>query len=228
MTPQIRLAPHQVDDLRTFCGIGVDALKRVVEQFKGIAPLPTGANTLVDSARELLGDDEQANSLVRQALFVNGLVIQAGLQEADVAAGVRSALEREAKWGAVELSQWDDRQPVFLLIASSRVVRHVANAINLSYEFANLYRRARLITDVRPLFDATADAIDGALITFTLRLRFDSVEGDHGLSIAMDEADVKQLLEQCQRALKKSRTAQKLLHDKVKLPAFIIGESDDE
>ena len=82
-----------------------------------------------------------------------------------------------------------------------------AKALDLSYDYANLLQTTRIVTDIRPIFDNDVTKIDAAVVSFTLRLSYDNTEGNHGLSIAMNQADVKALREQCDRALKKSALA---------------------
>jgi hypothetical protein len=60
----------------------------------------------------------------------------------------------------------------------------------------------------------------------TLRLRYDSTEGDHSISVAMDEADVQELKRQCERSLLKAQTARDLMKEKTQLPIVISGDGD--
>ena len=105
--------------------------------------------------------------------------------------------------------------------------RIVANALNLSYDYANLYLRARIITDIRPLFSKDAESIEGAVISYTLRLSIRSANGQNELSMAMDEADVLDLAQQCDRAFKKAHTARKIMKMQAEIPTVITGETHD-
>lgn len=58
-------------------------------------------------------------------------------------------------------------------------------------------------------------------------LRYDSIDGNHQLSIAMDELDVRELAKECERALRKATTARHLMKDKVNVPTIISGEQED-
>jgi hypothetical protein len=100
----------------------------------------------------------------------------------------------------------------------------------LAYEYANLFQGARIVTDVRPVFNDGDDdemQIDGAVVSFTLRLHYDNREGNHSLSIALDETDVRALHHQCERALQKARMAQIRIQD-AGIPTVISGKSSDE
>ena len=52
---------------------------------------------------------------------------------------------------------------------------------------------------------------------------YDDAEGEHSLSVAVDERDVDLLIKQCERALKKSKTAQAQLKEKAGLDTLIPG-----
>jgi hypothetical protein len=53
------------------------------------------------------------------------------------------------------------------------------------------------------------------------------MNGSHEMAIALDESDVNELLEICQRALKKAETARSFMKDVGKLPTMIPGRPDD-
>jgi hypothetical protein len=101
-------------------------------------------------------------------------------------------------------------------------------AIELVYDYANLLRRTRVLTDIRPLFNNAADQIEGAVVSYTLRLRYDSADGEHELSIALDESDIRILADQCDRALTKATTARAMLVEKCNLSVIVSGEVNDD
>jgi len=163
---------------------------------------------LLGAIKENLGSDEPAaDSLMRQALSLNGLIRQTGMRPDAILNGVSSAIERDSNWPPEEIASWNAIEPEFCKLLDLNAFRLAAATIDLSYDYANLFRNGRIITDVRPIFTGDASAIEGAVISFTLRLRFDSVDGGHELSIALDQGDIEDLLQQCQRALLKSQTA---------------------
>lgn len=112
-------------------------------------------------------------------------------------------------------------------------VRTVSKATDLAYDHANLFQGVRIVTDIRPVFNDLDDdrlAIDGAVVSYTLRLHFDNREGDHSLSIALDEADILVLQDQCERALRKAKIAYERMSQpqNAGIPTVISGEDTDE
>ena len=64
--------------------------------------------------------------------------------------------------------------------------------------------------------------------TQILRLHFDNREGNHSLSVALDETDVRRLKYQCERALHKAELSQRRMQDMASIPTIISGEANDE
>ena len=229
MVPQLRFSDYQIQDFGAIRDLGPEVLKGVAAKLNELEPPPLQTTKLLELVARELGDQSvHAESLTRQALAANGMMRQVGLTLEQTITGVHSALQRDSKWSTAELALWSKIESHFQAVVASRAVRLVANAIDLSYDYANLYRRARILTDIRPLFSESADSISGTVVSFTLRLRYDSVDGDHDLSLAMDEADVLQLIEQCQRALKKSQTARELMTQRANMPTLLSGESGND
>jgi hypothetical protein len=99
--------------------------------------------------------------------------------------------------------------------------------MELSYDYANILDNAKILTDIRPIYDESASGIEGAVVTQTLRIRFVSLNGNHDCSIAMDESDVFALAQQCERALQKARLARGLPGSSSPVPVIISGATDD-
>ena len=87
---------------------------------------------------------------------------------------------------------------------------------------------ARIITDIRPIFNDDATDIDASVISYTLRLNYDNPEGNHSLSIAMDESDIEELIQQCNRAFSKAQLSKDRMRNTAGIPTIISGEQPDE
>lgn len=119
----------------------------------------------------------------------------------------------------------------FAELLQDKSVRTVSKALDLAYEYANLFQDARIVTDIRPIFNDVDDEqmeIEAAVVAFTLRLHYDDRQGNHSLSVALDETDVRTLKYQCERALHKAQLAQDRMRDMVGVPTIISGEAHDE
>lgn len=227
--PQLKLQPYQLSDLAMIRGLSSAEITNIASHLEKLSPLPLKPEILLkEFLKVLVGKEAVANAILRQSLSLCGVMRQMEIPIEDVLKGVHQGIVANGDWNEVEIEKWRTLEPSLQTLFSLPTVQRVAKTLDLSYEYANLLRRARIVTDIRPIFDKEAKQIEGAVISHTLRLRFDSVDGDHGLSIAMDENDIKSLLEKCQRALAKSQTARELMANRAGVATIVSGEDTDE
>jgi len=223
---QLRVMKHQLADLKQICQLGTGRLAEVKKKL-GELPRPIlRPQQLLAEVGIVLG--EEAEPLVRQLLSLQGLIRQTGLPSEEVLAGIRDAIQRQGREVDLEASVWVEVEPTIKTLVEEQSVRLAATAIELAYDYANLLRRTKILTDIRPLFNKAADEIEGAVVSYTLRLRYDSADGEHELSIALDESDIRILAAQCDRALTKAATARALLAKKCDLSVIVSGEVSDD
>jgi len=224
----LNLIPHQLDDLGVICDLDQTVLRRIQEHLSSqnsILRPRQMIHQIVEVAEDRL-DDEEIESIVRLTISLRGIVRRLRLDPQEFTIGLRQAVNRDSDWEPERKAKWPEVEPLFFDLVWSNPARMISNAIELSYDYANLYRSGRIITDIRPLFTDDASAIEGAVISFTLRLHYDSDDASHEISVAMDEMDVDQLFEQCERALTKAKTAKLKIEESI--PAFITGSEDDD
>ena len=225
MSLQLRAAKHQLADLKRISELGVDRLVSVQQKLDELEKPALRPSDLLAVVEEVLG--ENAEPLVRQLLSLQGLVRQTGLSVDEVFTGIRGAVEQQGEQAGIDIEAWARVEDIVKGLVQARSVRLAAKAIELVYDYANLLRRSQMLTDVRPLFNKDADAIEGAVVSYTLRLHYDTADGEHELSIALDESDVKKLADQCNRALVKAATLRAFLAEKCGVSVIVPGEVND-
>lgn len=232
MAGKIRIPKDALPDLVAIREIGRQSLERVHDSLNSIHPLPLRREALQENVANCLdGDFSLAERLVRQLLAFYQLVKQRELDsEKDLLDGLREGLNNiSPNWSDEELLRWKAIEPSLGLLVTSNAVRTVSKATLLEYDFANLFKSGRIVTDIRPVFndlDGDDMAIDGAVVSHTFRLSYDNSDGDHDLSLAMDKKDILALMQQCERALQKAQRA-KALVSRNDFPAVICGEEPD-
>ncbi len=219
MTPLFKIAPQQLADLQAIRDLGPEKLHRVLLEIQAVsaAPLsPEEIHALIDRA---LGTSEAASdALLRQMLSLNAFAGQLDLHSDEVFSGLLAGLRSpKTKWTDQDVARWEAVADHVKRLADLEVIRLSAKALNLAYEHAQLFKRARIMTDIRPVFSDDADTMSGAVVSHTLLLHYDSAKEDRILSLALDETDIRSLQKQCDRALKKSNTARALLEGAVKI-----------
>ena len=228
MAIQIQLSKSQIFDLKAIVDLGPDVLGQVVDRIDRMEPPPLAPADLQAVIREVVTEPGSADILLRQALSLTSLRRRRKLNADDVVAGLRQGLRNAATpWDGAELDRWSEIESPFLRLINSAKVETTAKVLDLSYDYANLLQTTRIVTDIRPIFDNEVSRIDGAVVSFTLRLNYDNIEGSHSLSIAMNQADVEFLKQQCERALKKSLLAKKTI-GALPLQVTISGSEDYE
>ena len=223
MAIQIRLTSTQVSDLKAIAELGSEALNRLAEQVESATPPPFSPPELNRVVVAAISDKPEAvDPLMRQLLSFASLRRRRRLEIDDILSGLKSALRDK---GADFADGWEGIDEAFRRLLSSGRIATIAKALDLSYDYENLVQSARIVTDVRPVFDDEVNQIDGAVVSFTLRLKYMSLKGDNGISVAMDKGDVESLLRECERALQKADLTTQTLA-KLPIRTLISGAED--
>jgi hypothetical protein len=229
MAPQIRLGARQITDLVQIRDLPPEVLSNLAARLQAANPLR--ADELLGEIKAALGAEQTgvADRIMRPLLGLQSMIRHKRIGPEEAVKAVREALQSaDPKWTDAELRRWDALEQDFQALISSPAVRRVSVTLELTYEYENLLQSARIVTDIRPMFNEDVSAIEGAVISHTLRVRYDSAEGDHSLSLAMDQNDIKDLQRQCERALQKATAAQRLMTENAKVKTVISGAGDTD
>lgn len=230
MPGQIRLSKEQLNDLCLIRDVPEAVLSSMIGGLRALGALPVKPvvlhRAMVDS---VAGDPTAAEALFRQVISLRGLIRQTNLTSDEVFEALRETLSSGiSQWTAEEVERWEQIEPMLLALFELDVVVLTSKALDLSYEYSHLLQRARILTDLRPVFDQDGTALKGAVIAHTLLLRYDDIEGEHTLSVAVDEQDILSIQRQCERALKKAVTIQAHLEQTSGMKAIVPGSDNDE
>ncbi len=231
MPSQIQISSSQLRDLRVIYEIGAENLRRVIEKLASLLPLPLAPQTLHLAVFEVLQDDAQVNALMRPIFALVQLIRQREMSVEEVLEGLRDGVGRaEPEWAEAEKRCWNEEvEPQLHKLLQSPSIRTVSKALDLAYDHANLLQGIRIVTDIRPVFNDDGEdlKVDGAVVAFVMRLNYDSRDGNHSLSIALDETDILNLARQCQRALDKAEIASRRMIDDAKINTVVSGARDE-
>ncbi len=232
MSVKFKIPPDQVPDLAVIRDFGSEELQRIGEHLNVLTrQLPL---TVVELQRIIVqflgGKQKETAALTRQLLALNQLVRQRELSVDEVMESLHDGIGRLEGWSAAEKDAWYTIEPPLATLFGTAAIRSVSKANDLAYDHANLFQSARIVTDIRPVFNDLDDDgmdIDGAVVSYTLRLHFDNREGDHSLSVALDEVDIIAIRAQCERALHKARVAKTRMAQDTGLHTVISGDDDN-
>lgn len=189
----------------------------MIAKLAGIVPVPLDPGALLTAIGEEVGTD-QAVSLLRLILALRSFARRAEVSAHDVIADLDRALGGEVGQGMFPIEDWKAVRGEVLALLDLECVGLAAMAIELSYDHANLLVETKILTDIRPLYTDSADRIQGAVVSFTLRMKYRNADGEQDLSVALDENDIESLQKQCNRAVTKASVARSLMIDKCDLP----------
>lgn len=139
---------------------------------------------------------------------------------------LKSELEQEdfATWQdgmnqiAAALDAMTEDHPITISIKAS----------GLAYAHQHLMINARLITDVRPVFDVSGENIVETVIAHTLALEYTDYFEKKMITFALDSQDVISLRSQCERAERKARATLEALQRADLNPILIPENADDQ
>lgn len=120
----------------------------------------------------------------------------------------------DAPWSSDYQEQWKDVAPNLIRALSPGSAMYLsAKAYDLLFEQSLAVCSARIITDMRPVFDDTADTMEAILPFHTLVLKCHEggKEGHRNIYVALDATDLEDLGEQVERAKRKEQLVKKKL-----------------
>jgi predicted HNH restriction endonuclease len=232
MIPTLRLRAEQIRDFAAIRDLGPDLLNTIVDGLQKQDRTLIKPEQLSAVFDEILGEKRAASDpLLRQLLSVYALRRETKLSTQEVFQRIAQAIRlvpHEQGWTEEQVQSWEAVQRMLENLLDSEQLAIVAKSIDLSYEYQNLLRTVRIITDIRPVFNIQATEVKAAIVTFVMQLYFYSQEGEHSLTLAVDESDIAQLKLECERALNKGVSARNHMLSPRSVPTIISGEKTNE
>ena len=131
------------------------------------------------------------------------------------------------KWKNENLETWNKATAAVSEFVDQLTDTHplivARKAERLGYAHQNVFAEARIVTDVRPVFDAGADKILESFVTQSLLIDYLDGGESRQIEFALDAADVSQLRRLCERAERKALVLKAEL-DKLPWPSAVLGQ----
>jgi len=227
MAIQLIIRESQLKDLTILRDLGPETIKAISTALKEIHPPAIRPADLQKALQKPLHNQtENVDTIVSLLISLYNLCRHRDIGEDELFEGLLYGINNtqpSIRWGKEEIDKWMDLKPLLMDLFSLTPIWNVCKALELAYDYTNLFQKAKIITDIRPIYSDSATEIQGAVVSYTLRLSFDSREGDRDISIALDGKDVKKLSLACDRALTKAKVAKSLLIQQG-INALISGE----
>lgn len=219
--PRFRLTTANKADLATVCALGPALLTRVADRLQAEA-FTIRRSRIEQAIQEDLGA-VPGLALSRVLFGIAGTFRRTDMSATEALSGLSQAIGDQNDDGL--LAPWTDCKPVILRLLETESVRLAAKAIDISYDFERVYVAGRVLTSIRPVFDDPREEVLGATIVQTLRIEYVGSSGSQSsISLSLDLEDIKDLKNECERALIKANSARNKIEKDCLIDAIIPGE----
>src|SRR5579884_1810074 len=178
-------------------------------------PIPADIATLAAAVVARMPPDGADVSKIFDVLL--SLAVALYQSDADAGVFVHDVVRAMNESGEAGLAVAPDTIPKMearlLRLLQAPALKVVAKAIGLRSDFANTFFDAKILTDIRPVFDVDPSHEPlGAIITHTLKVEYNRGAGKHEeFYVGLAPDDLKALLETLERARIKGNTLRALL-----------------
>ncbi|MCT7985459.1 hypothetical protein NG796_19475 [Laspinema sp. A4] len=123
---------------------------------------------------------------------------------------LRTSQEFSQKFTEFQLQRFSQR--LLRVMEQGGVLAVLSKAANVILEQERIFLKARVISDIRPIFDRDIEkGPASATIIHTLKLEYRQADESKELFLALDSIDIKHLQEQLNRAEKKAKVLRQLI-----------------
>ncbi len=227
MSSKIAPEKDQLNDLAVLRDLNPECIDVIIKQLDDVCDLirPSDLSQVI---RQAIPEMEKSSKvLVKLMISLNTLRRQQGLTTNELLEGISKGIDsEESGWTNEEILRWKSRLPEIEKLLFLPSVQTVVKGLDLSYDYANLYQGAKILTDIRPIFDETDCKIEGSVISFILRLYYDGYDGSKNISVALDIDDINKLIDNCKRAIKKAEISKIFMQKNDISKTIISGENE--
>lgn len=215
----VRLTKTQSEDIATLCSFGAKAVTRLAEAIEGLSP--TIRREKIQEVIAAQFGKEKAESLGR-VLFGLATLHRRNF---DSVSALLDSLSIPLDWDDTQRANWEECRPALQRLLSAASVILAAKATDLSFDVERFCVGARIITDIRPVFDPKHEKIVGSTLRQTLRLEFVSLDSKvTSMSIGLDADDISRLKKECEEAIRKATVTRDTLQRSGLTEIIIPGE----
>lgn len=208
---RVELSPDAAGEL-AFLASHLDEAEKIVQKSKAM-PAPA---TFKELFNQFPGESpESVRRLVSPLLNVHDFLNDAKIHPQEIFDLLTDALDalEPAGWGETKRNEWLKAQPrlvaLFGQIDESHPFSIIQKSSHLTYAHEKVLREARIITDVRPVFQGESDDISRAVVIHKLQIDYSTAGERRRFEVALDAGDVTSLKKACQRAETKASAVRK-------------------
>jgi hypothetical protein len=159
-------------------------------------------------------DINDLQEILRAIRSIYSLRTEESLKNSEIVEGFSEAISNDDAFLPLsneELENFKHRLNKLLAIDGSISIS--SKAIGLLQEYAHIFLKSRIVTDIRPIFKSEIkEGIAGALVVHTLKIEYQDASGLREFYVALDSNDVKNLQAQLSESIAESNVIQSMLN----------------
>ncbi len=218
----VRLSKTQAEDITALCSFGSATVARLADSIERLSP--TIRKEKIQEVIAAQFGKEKAEPIGR-VLFGLATLHRRNFESLSV---LLDSISIPSEWDDAQQAKWQECRPAIERLLSAAPVILAAKATDLSFDVERFCVGARIITDIRPIFDPKHEKIVGSTLRQTLRLEFTSLDARvTSMSIGLDADDISRLKKECEEAINKAAVTRNTLQS-IGLEEIIIPGEESQ
>jgi hypothetical protein len=215
MLARIRIPPWQKAAFKALATLGAQERAGLLQTVSTLTPTldleeigkSLSANSSIDS--------DTASGILDVLVGLHGVRENLGLDLNEFIREVRRAAEEDQDQTLIPKDWAEFAQFLTNILSLDTGLAAAAKALFVSQEYPNLYCKARVLTDLRPIFGARVEDLPTALVTaHALKITYHSGTSTEDFFVALDRKDISDLISVLERAIKKDDSLKRLTQSK--------------
>jgi hypothetical protein len=114
---------------------------------------------------------------------------------------------KKYKWNEGKIKDWEKYSILIEKIIGSKSIAFISKIADLALTHENHVHEAKILTEMRPVFDEQKESIKAFVVYNDLIIRFNNGESEKALTLSLTYDDLSQLKKTVDAAIKKTETA---------------------
>jgi hypothetical protein len=204
--PELTIPRQHIEPLKALADLPDDTFEQLLKEIESEKPVQD-RSTLIQQVTSGLGDRSKARRLVNTLVSLYNVGTYREWDLVVLAPAVANSPQLHDLTDPQRAKLTERIQRLF----SNRTVATISSAGRIIFDHERVFHRARVLTDIRPVFTTDDDVPSGAVLVYTLRVDSHKLGRDESLSFAMDDRDLERLKQAVDRAVDERAGVKRLL-----------------
>jgi hypothetical protein len=213
---ELQLPRTQQPALARFIALPPEARERLIARLQTSSPVFRADKLAEQIGPELSIDADELTRILRMFASMYSARLSNNVSAAEFAKSVmQAAVETGRKDLQIPGEQRNEIEASIAAVLDSEAFLVTAKAANIAGEFERIFNQARILTDLRPIFNDPSKKPVAALVVHTLRIAYEDVNGLSEFFVSVHSKDIEKLIETLQRAIEKERALRASMSDEI-------------